>query len=306
MATNLVLKKDFKDRYSTLTDLNKLIQYIQGQERKSIRVNTIKIQVQTLRKKLSDQLELKQIPWCKEGFFVKRKARFALGNLLEHSLGYFYIQEASSMIPAQVLYPGNHDLVLDVAAAPGSKTTQMAALMKNKGLIVANDIKFQRLKALSINLIRMGVLNTVVTLMHGLAFKTNKFDKILLDAPCSGTGTLRKSPQTLEIYNTSMITKLSKIQQILLLGAFDNLKQGGTLVYSTCSLEPEENEGVVDHLLSNRKDAKLEKISLDLKSSKPVLDFKDRNYNSEIKNCLRVWPKDNDTDGFFVAKIRKL
>lgn len=306
MTQQLILKKDFKDRYSSLTDLDKLMQYIQGQERKSLRVNTIKMEVQDLKIRLSDKLELKQIPWCKEGFFVKRKARFALGSLLEHSLGYFYIQEASSMIPAQVLSPTKDDLVLDIAAAPGSKTTQMAALMKNRGLIVANDIKYERLKALAINLTRMGVLNTVVTLMHGLAFKTNKFDKILLDAPCSGTGTLRKSPKTLEIYNTSMITKLSKTQQILLLGAFDNLKPNAALVYSTCSLEPQENEGVVDYLLSQRKNATLEKISLDLKSSKPVLDFKGKNYNSEIKKCLRVWPQDNDTDGFFVAKIRKL
>ncbi len=306
MSQELVLKKDFKDRYSTLTDLDKLMAYVNGQERKSLRVNTIKIEISELKKRLSDLIEFKEIPWCKEGFFVKRKSRFALGNLIEHSLGYLYIQEASSMIPPQVLSPAQSDLVLDVAAAPGSKTTQMAAMMKNKGLIVANDIKFERIKALSINLTRMGILNTVITLMHGLAFKTNKFDKILLDAPCSGTGTLRKSPKTLKIYNTSMITKLANAQKKLILGSFDNLKPQGTLVYSTCSLEPEEDEGVIDFLLSQRKDAKLQKISLNIKSSKTILDFQNKTYNPEIKKCLRVWPQDNDTDGFFVAKIRKL
>ena len=305
MSQELILKKDFKDRYSTLTDLNKLMAYVQGQERKSLRVNTIKIEISDLKKRLSDLVELNEIPWCKEGFFVKRKGRFALGNLIEHSLGYLYIQEASSMIPPQVLSPTQNDLVLDVAAAPGSKTTQMAAMMKNKGLIVANDIKFERIKALSINLTRMGVLNTVITLMHGLAFKTNKFDKILLDAPCSGTGTLRKSPKTLKIYNTSMITKLANAQKKLILGSFDNLKPQGTLVYSTCSLEPEEDEGVIDFLLSQRKDAKLQKISLDVASSKTILDFQNKTYDPEIKKCLRVWPQDNDTDGFFVAKIKK-
>lgn len=301
----IVLKKEFKDRYTTLTDLEKIIEYLNLPERKSLRVNTIKTTIPYLKKRLSDNLEFKEISWCKEGFFVKRKQKFALGSLLEHSLGYFYIQEASSMIPAMVLSPKKTDLVLDFAAAPGSKTTQMAALMQNKGLIVANDIKYERLKALSINLTRMGVANTVITLMHGLAFKTNKFDKILLDAPCSGTGTLRKSPQTLQIYNTSMITKLARIQQILLLGAFDNLRQGGMLVYSTCSLEPEENEGVIDFLLSQRKDASLERISIEVNSSKPILDFEGKTYNQEIKKCLRVWPQDNNTDGFFVAKIKK-
>lgn len=302
---DIVLKKDFKDRYGSLTDLDALIDYINLPQRKSLRINTIKISSKFLKKRLEEYLFFKQVPWCKEGFFVKRKQKFALGGLIEHSLGYFYIQEASSMLPAQVLLPDKNDLVLDVAAAPGSKTTQMAALMKNKGLIVANDIKYERLKALAINLTRMGVSNTVITLMHGLAFKTNKFDKILLDAPCSGTGTLRKSPQTLQIYNTSMITKLAKTQQRLIVGAFDNLKDSGTLVYSTCSLEPEENEGVIDYLLSQRKDAKLDKIKINVKSSKPIPDFKEKTYSPEIKKCLRVWPQDNNTDGFFVAKIKK-
>ena len=99
-----------------------------------------------------------------------------MGNLLEHSLGYFYIQEAASMIPPVILNPGENDLVLDLAAAPGSKTTQMAQLMNNKGLIIANDIKYDRLKALSINLQRLGILNTIITLKSNYSFKDMKYD----------------------------------------------------------------------------------------------------------------------------------
>ena len=208
------------------------------------------------------------------------------------------------MIPPVILNPGENDLVLDLAAAPGSKTTQIAQLMKNKGLIIANDIKYNRLKALSINLQRLGILNTIITLRSNSSFKEMKFDKILLDAPCSGSGAIRKSLKTLKIWNPHMLIKLSNDQKRLLLNMFDSLAQNGTLVYSTCSIDPEENEAVINFLLKNRE-AKLEKIDLDIKKSPVILDYGKEHFNDEIKKCLRIWPQDNDTEGFFVAKITK-
>ncbi len=294
-------KENFIERYNEITDFEEFKEAISKRLRKSIRVNTLKTSVKELRSGISG---LKQIPWCKEGFYIERKET-AVGNLKEHFLGYFYVQEAASMIPALILNPVGKDLILDMSAAPGSKTTQMAAMMKNNGAIIANDIKWDRIKALSMNLQRCGVSNTIVTIYKGENFPDIKFDKILLDAPCSGTGTIQKSPDTLEIYNPGMIKKLSYQQKRLILKAYSLLKENGILVYSTCSLEPEEDEEVINHLLE-RTDAKLEKASLaDLKSSPAILEFEGEKYNSEIKKCLRIWPQDNNTEGFFIAKIKK-
>lgn len=296
-------KEKFLEKYNRLTDIDKFCEYCLKRLNKSIRVNTLKISVKRLKEKLNEY-EFKQVPWYKEGFWVSGP-RTDLGNLMEHSLGYFYVQEAASMIPPIVLEPKENEIALDLAAAPGSKTTQMAALMKNKGIIIANDVKYTRLKALSINLQRCGVLNTVITLKSNYSIKEIKFDKILLDAPCSGSGAIRKSLKTILIWNNNMINKLANDQKRLILNAFDSLNEEGVLVYSTCSVDPEENEAVIDFLLKNRG-AKLEKIDLNIKRSPVILNYENEDYNDEIKKCLRIWPQDNDTEGFFVAKIKKI
>ena len=294
-------KKSFEERYSSLTNLKEFEKAVTSEIKKGIRVNTLKISISDLKKRIQG---LKQVPWCKEGFFIE-KQEVPIGKLKEHLLGYFYVQEPSSMIPPLVLDPKENELILDMAAAPGSKTTQIAALMKNTGVLIANDVKWERIPALSMNLQRCGALNTLITIYKGENFPEIKFDRILLDAPCSGTGTLKKSPNTVKIYNPGMVKKLSYTQRDLILKAYSMLKPQGTLVYSTCSLEPEENEEVIDYLLK-KTDAKLEKISLKgLKSSPTVLEFGNKSYSKEIKNCLRIWPQDNNTEGFFIAKIRK-
>ena len=262
-----------------------------------------------MKKRLEENWNLEQIPWCKEGFYIEhiKKERRDIGNLIEHSLGYFYTQEAASMIPPLVLEPEESDVVLDMAASPGSKTTQIAALMNNKGILVANDINSARMKPLSLNVQRCGITNCIVTLMYGQRFRGFEFDKILLDAPCSGTGTIRKSLKTLRIWNPLMVQRLAHTQKSLIETAFSNLKPGGILVYSTCSNEPEENEAVIDFLLNKYANSKVEDIRIDgLNRSKPILEFENNNYNEEIRKCLRIWPQDNDTEGFFVAKIKKL
>jgi len=306
-AEELEFKDKFVERYSKLTNFEEFKKYSLSFLRRSIRVNTIKISVPELKKRLEKNWALEQIPWCKEGFCIEhiKKERRDIGNLIEHSLGYFYTQEAASMIPPIVLEPKGTDVVLDMAASPGSKTTQISALMDNKGILVANDINSERMKPLSLNVQRCGITNCIVTMMYGQRFSGFQFDKILLDAPCSGTGTIRKSLKTLRIWNPLMVQRLAHTQKSLIEIAFNNLKPGGTLVYSTCSNEPEENEAVIDFLLNKYENAKLEEIKLkNIKRSNAILEFEGNEYNEEIKKCLRIWPQDNDSEGFFVAKIR--
>ncbi len=308
-AQDLEFKPKFIERYSALIDFPTFKKWSLSFLRRSIRVNTLKISVEELKKRLEPKWNLTPIPWCKEGFWIehKKQERRDIGNLPEHALGYFYTQEAASMIPPVILDPQPGEIILDMAAAPGSKTTQIAQYMQNEGILIANDYTADRMKPLSINLQRMGISNTLVTKMHGQSFKRAgiQFDRILVDAPCSGTGTIRKSLKTLLIWNPAMITRLSMTQKQLIDTAFQALKGGGTMVYSTCSLEPEEDEEVVDFLLNKYGNAKLEPIDLNIKRSEPVLEFENKKYNAEIKKCLRIWPQDNDSEGFFVAEIKK-
>ena len=297
-------KPAFVERYTKLTDFDVFKKYSLTYLRKSIRVNTLKIPVDELLERLKGLVTLEPIPWCPEGFWVKGQRR-DFGNMLEHLIGYFYIQEAASMIPPMVLAPKEDEMILDMCSAPGSKTTQIAQYLKNTGLVIANDVTADRLKSLGFNLQRMGVTNTVITMMPGRLFNGFEFDRILVDAPCSGIGTIRKSYKTIAMWNPDMVRRLSSTQKQLACTAFDNLKSGGTMVYSTCTTEPEENEGVISHILEKYEGAKVEKISLDIKRSPPVMEFNGKEFNPEVKNCLRIWPQDNDTEGFFVTRIRK-
>lgn len=232
-----------------------------------------------------------------------------LGNAIEHLLGYFYVQEISSMMSVIALSPKPGDFVLDVAASPGSKTTQMAAMMQNKGTIIANDIKLDRIKILNANLERCGVMNCIVTRNDGvglcsrLADKGFKFDKILLDAPCSGEGTLRSSPKTFLMWNFKVVKKLSREQKKLIANAIKCLKVGGEIVYSTCTHSPEENESVVDFALKNFP-VSIEKVKLPLKCRAGVTEWNGGRFDDSVEKCCRIYPQDNDSEGFFVSKFR--
>jgi NOL1/NOP2/sun family putative RNA methylase len=300
-------KENFVERYSRLTDFEEFKKYSLSFLRRSIRVNTLKMPIPELKKRLEKNWKLEQIPWCKEGFWVEHnEGRRDIGNLQEHALGYFYVQESASMIPPIVLDPKPGEIILDMCASPGSKASQIAQYMKNSGLLIANDYQGLRMKPLSINMQRMGISNTIITLMEGRFFKDFKFDRILVDAPCSGTGAIRKSVKTLITWNPNVVKRLCGTQRQLIETGFNNLKEGGVLVYSTCTLEPEEDEGIVSHLLDKYPNAKLEEIELEgLKRSPAVLEFENVKFNPEVKKCLRIWPQDNDTEGFFVAKIKK-
>ncbi|MBT7903059.1 RsmB/NOP family class I SAM-dependent RNA methyltransferase [Candidatus Woesearchaeota archaeon] len=292
------------ERYSKLTDIEVFKKYSCSYLRKSLRVNTLKKSVAEIKERLEKNFKLEPIPFCKEGFWVYGE-RTDLGNLLEHTLGYVYIQEAASMIPPVVLDPKPGELVLDMCAAPGSKTTQIGCQMRNKGFIVANELTWQRIMALGLNVQRCGLTNYSITNMKGQKIPNLEFDKVLIDAPCSASGTIRKSASPVITWNPKTIQKISKIQKELMEHGFNILKPGGVLVYSTCTLEPEENEEVVDFLLKKFDNARVEEIELDINRSPAIVEFEGAVYSDEVKKCLRIWPQDNDTEGFFIAKIRK-
>ncbi len=303
------LKPKFIEHYKSFCpDYDKFIDYSFSYPRQAIRVNTLKADVKDVKNRMKKAgWILKPVKWCSEGFFITHKeGRRDIGNTIEHALGYIFVQDAASMIPPIVLDPRPNELVLDMCAAPGSKATQIAQYMKNKGTLIANDYKGIRISALGINMQRLGITNNVITLMEGRFFKNMKFDRILVDAPCSGTGTIRKSLKTTKQWSINLLKNLSGIQRQLLRTAFENLKPGGVVVYSTCSCEPMENEAVVSHLLEKYPDASVESIKLKgLNTSKPIIEFNNQKYNPQVKNTLRIWPQDNDTEGFFIAKIKK-
>ncbi|MCX8194122.1 MAG: RsmB/NOP family class I SAM-dependent RNA methyltransferase [Candidatus Pacearchaeota archaeon] len=277
----------------------------------SIRVNTLKISEQELKIKLEKKgWKISKI--FENAFVIKSKLLPGeLGKSLEHQLGYYYVQELASMLPPLILEPKKDDVILDLCAAPGSKTTEIAAMMENQGTVIANDVKLERITALNSNLERCGVTNTIVTRMKGstLCKKLAKsgffFDKILVDAPCSGEGIIRSSPETLRMWNVNMIKGLSALQKKLVAAAIECLKPNGVLVYSTCTHTPEENEFVIDFVLKNF-DVKLEEIKLPLKTRQGIAEWQNQKLNDELRKCVRIWPQDNDTEGFFIAKIRKL
>ena len=310
-------KEGFVERMETLLGKKEAKEFFDISYTKtpsSIRCNTLKISVEDLLKRLKAygwkvRQPFKEFP---EVMIIDSKLMPGeIGNAKEHLLGYYYVQEISSMLPMLVLKPEAGDFVLDLCASPGSKTTQAAAMMENDGTIIANEISMGRIGILNSNLERCGVMNAIVTRKEGVALCERflkksqfKFDKILVDAPCSGEGTLRKSPKTFQMWNIHMIKKIASTQRRLAEAAVKLLKVGGTMIYSTCTLAPEEDEMIVDHLIKNF-DVEMEQVKLPLKFRCGVCEWEGKELSGEVKKCLRLYPQDNNTDGFFVSKIIK-
>lgn len=311
------MKQEFKERMQELLgdDFVNYKEILKKEPLKSIRCNELKISPEELKKRLESKgwkisQPFNEIP----GIMVvdSELQPGELGRALEHLLGYYYIQELSSMLPVIALNPEKDEKVLDLCSAPGSKTSQFAVKMQNTGLILANEVSLGRIKILSSNLERCGVTNTIITKKEGSALckKLNnlgyKFDKILIDAPCSGEGTLRSSPKTYLMWNPKTIKALSKLQKKLVSDAIKLLKSEGELVYSTCTHAPEENEEVVDFVLKNFKDVEIQKIKLPINPRQGILRWKEKEYLEDVKNSCRIYPHDNNTEGFFIAKFRRI
>lgn len=296
--------KDFK-AYSDI---------LKKQPSRSIRCNTLKITPKALKTKLEKKGWKLSNPWEEhpEIFIVESKLEPGeLGRSLEHILGYYYIQELASMLPIIALKPKPEELILDLCSSPGSKTTQIASAMKNTGSIIANEVSLGRIKILASNLERCGVTNTIITKKEGAALCKRlkkldyQFDKILVDAPCSGEGTLRSSYKTYSMWNIKTVHALTHIQKNLLESAIEILRPGGEIIYSTCTHSPEENEQVVDYILQNHTNIEPEVIKLPIKCREGISCWDDREFHKGVKHACRVYPQDNNTEGFFLIKFKK-
>ena len=273
--------------------------------RRSIRVNTLKIAVDDFLTLVAPYgWQLTPVPWCAEGFWIERDDEDALplGSTAEHLSGLFYIQEASSMLPVAALFADGLQpvRVMDVAAAPGSKTTQIAAKMGNRGMLLANEFSASRVKVLHANISRCGIRNTALTHFDGRVFGAalpECFDAILLDAPCSGEGVVRKDPDALKNWSLESNQAIAETQRELIDSAFHALRPGGTLVYSTCTLNRDENESVVAWLLA-RYPQEVEVMPLG-----ELFASADQALTPE--GFLHVFPQIYDCEGFFVARLRK-
>ncbi len=271
--------------------------------KKALRVNTLKISEAVLVDRLRAKgVSLKKVPFVPFAYWYD--ASFSLGATPEYLQGYYYLQEVASQIPPLVLDPCPGDFVLDMAAAPGSKTTQLAQLMNNQGVIVALDIDNKRLGSLRNNIERLGVENVVVFKKDARFAPDLKlsFDKVLLDAPCSGNFCVE--PDFFSLRSLADFRLQAKRQRELLKSAFSVLKPGGVLVYSTCSLEPEEDELVIDWFLDEFDDVFLEKIDVPLGVPGLTSVF-GRSLNPSLSLTRRFWPHLTGTQGFFIAKLRK-
>jgi 16S rRNA (cytosine1407-C5)-methyltransferase len=274
--------------------------------RSGLRANTLKATVGEVKGLVGEAgLTLEPVPWCPTGFWVGER-RHGLGDSIAHFQGLFYLEDAASLLPPEALSPSSEGVVLDAAAAPGGKTTHISALMGNGGAIAANEVDAHRTRVLRFNLSRMGVLNAAVTTLD-MSVRPDVgpiFDRVLLDAPCSCEGRLGDDPEALALWKPARVQRCSRLQERLIESCFGLLAPGGVLVYSTCTLAPEENEGVVDTLLRRHRDADVEEVAdSPPKHSGGVTEWRGVRYDDRVARCVRLYPHHYGTQGFFVARI---
>lgn len=271
---------------------------------KGLRVNTLKIAVEDFIQ--LSPFSLQPVPWAKEGFYYSETDR--PGKHPYHAAGLYYIQEPSAMAVVEILDPKPYEKVLDIAAAPGGKATQIATKMHNKGLLIANEVHPIRAKALSENVERLGITNTIVTNeeVHNLSKRfPSYFDRILLDAPCSGEGMFRKDEDSREQWSLESVEQCSIRQKQLLELAASMLKPGGKLVYSTCTFSPEENEQVIDAFLQNHSDFRLVPIPHE-HGFQPGNPLWSHSQDPRLTGTARLWPHHLKGEGHFIATLEKI
>ena len=246
--------------------------------------------------KISDEEFLKEFPLVKphpivEHAYLYDKNVYPLGKHLYHELGYYYLQEPSAMVVSSLIDFKETDLVFDMCAAPGGKTIQAALKMNNKGLVIANDLSFSRCGLISNNLERLGLRNVIIInndLSKVYQRYLNTFDKIILDAPCSGSGMFRKNDEIMKDWSINKVYKFQEIQKSLIDIAYQMLKPGGLLSYSTCSYSKEEDEDVINYLLE-RTDAE-------------IVDISKYGYAT---TGIRLMPSHFEGEGQYICQIRK-
>ena len=266
-----------------------------------VRANTLKIASADLFQRLIDAgADAVRSDWNEDLFEMMSPP----GRRVEHWLGLYYIQEAVQTLPVLALDPQPGDTALDLCAAPGGKSTYIAARMKNQGTLVANEPSGRRQMSLLANINRLGVLNAMVTAYQGENFpQQTAFDRILVDAPCSAEGTLRKDPSLRPGASLPTIDRLARLQKRLIIRAFDLLAPAGVLVYSTCTFAPEENEAVVDYLLQERPTACVVPCDLPIETSSGLTAWLGTRFDQQMDLCVRTYPHQISSGGGFLARI---
>merc|ERR1712013_685725 len=302
------------DKFLQVFHVGEILEVLEANEVQrpvTIRTNSLKTRRRDLAQALINRgVNLDPVgKWSKVGLVVY-SATVPLGATPEYLAGHYILQGASSLLPVMALAPQEGERILDMASAPGGKTTHIAAVMKNTGMVLANDANRDRCKAVVGNCHRLGITNTVVCSHDGrmLPKVMTGFDRVLLDAPCSGTGVISKDQSAKQSKDDQDIHLCSHLQKELILAAIDCLdhksKTGGYLVYSTCSILPEENENVVDYVLRKRH-VKLVPTGLDFGVG-GFTKYREKRYHPTMNLCKRYYPHTHNMDGFFVAKIKKL
>ena len=276
----------------------------------TVRTNTLKTRRRELAQALiSRNVNLDPIAkWSREGLQVYESA-VPIGATPEYLAGHYMVQSASSFLPVMALAPQPNERVLDLAASPGGKSSHIAALMANTGTLIANDASKERLRSLTANLARLGVRNAIVMNCDGRDYPSvmGGFDRVLLDAPCTGLGVISKDPSVKAGKSYADIQRCQQLQRELLLAAVDsvnaNSANGGYIVYSTCSISVEENEAVVDYVLASRN-VKVVDTGLPF-GAEGFTRHRTKRFHSSLKHCRRYYPHTHNMDGFFVCKLRK-
>lgn len=296
-----MLSTFLKERYSMLFP-PEVIEGFARPIKKAIRVNTIRTDPGALLKRLrSKGFRLSQVPWTEYGYFVEKEP-FSIGATTEYLLGYYFLQDPASMYACEVLDPKDDELVLDMAAAPGGKTTYLAQRMGGRGVVVALELNRERMRSLRSNVTRLGLENVIGVRMDALEVRELKldFDRILLDAPCTGTGTLPKSPQAGQ-KGPEDVERCTRLQKRLLEAACSVLKPRGLLLYSTCSILPEEDELMVQWALDELP-LRLEKVE---RGEPAFTECYGQRLRPEMRRARRFYPHLHGTQGFFLALMRK-
>lgn len=300
----------FLERLKTIVGNERYDQVVQSFSRPeilSVRVNTLKTTRSEIITRLKERdISFKEVPWSAEALILEGITREGLGRMDLINDGSLYRQSLSSMLPVLVLAPRPGERVLDMCAAPGSKTTQMAALMRDEGEIIAVEAirgRFYKLKSV---LAQCGATNVAVKLTDARRFRSPVFfDRILVDAPCSSEGRFKMSdPDTYAYWSPRKIKEMVRKQRGLLLHASRLLKPGGTLVYATCTFAPEENEGVVDWLL-RKTNGRLSLEPVDfvgIPGYPPLEGWLERKFDRRVRDCFRILPG-AEMEGFFIARF---
>eukprot|EP01061_Rhynchopus_euleeides_P029433 TRINITY_DN4820_c1_g1_i2.p1 TRINITY_DN4820_c1_g1~~TRINITY_DN4820_c1_g1_i2.p1 ORF type:complete len:714 (+),score=348.75 TRINITY_DN4820_c1_g1_i2:87-2144(+) len=273
----------------------------------TVRVNTLK----TSRRDLAQAMTRKGMsveptgPWCKVGLQIF-ESDVAVGSTPEYLAGHYLVQSASSFLPVLAMDIEEGQRILDMAAAPGGKTTHIAQLLKNTGCLIANDVSAERLVALRGNVLRMGITNCIITNYNGVGMERvmNNFDRVLLDAPCTGVGVISRDPRIKSTKTERDVDICVNLQRKLILSAIDSLKVGGILCYSTCSILVEENEAAVDYAIRHRH---IRVLPTGLPFGRSgMTKFREKRFHPSIEQSRRYYPHVFNMDGFYVCKIEKL